>query len=327
MPQMQKSTKFVIMSHFLEHLKGFKMAEKIIQSAIDIAQDFVFIRQPFFDSDSYLFRKGFLNMWAYWEGHDFHMTSFDFYRILMPLQKQSKIIGFVISGTLPTFDSNDPHIHPLESGSGQNLYNPEIHPPKVKDKIFHEVFKEIEVFIFVKKDKESIEKCIALSDNRKIFFDSNNLLPIIRENLRTYNNMGTYGSEIVGEITVGTRIEQFISIPEDLNGNKELNVLIFMATFCRNNHGKLNIYLIQNGLSEKKCVNTLEIKDNEFFKIKFNKNPFKKGHAILIIKSVDNTEGNAVTAYLTNDTSIGTVSINGKLVNKSLVIKTYLTYF
>ncbi len=81
---------------------------------------------------------------------------------------------------------------------------------------------------------------------------------------------------------------------------------------------------MQDNLCEKKCVNTMEIKDNEFFKIKFNKNPFKKGYALIIIESIDGMEGNAVTAYLTKDTSMGHVSIDNKLIDKSLVVKTYL---
>jgi len=204
MHEMQKSVKFVIMSHFLEHLEGFNMAEKVLKSAVDIAQDFIYIKQPFFDSDSYLFKKGFMHMWAYWYGHDFHMTSFDFYRILMPLKLQSKIEGFIISGYNPTVTSDDPLIHPLKSGSGQSNYDPKIHPPKGKNIIFNNVFKELEVFISIKDN--AADKYYPQSTRMgKVIFDSNNTLPLIHGNVRTPDS-GT-----VGKILAGREIKQMIN--------------------------------------------------------------------------------------------------------------------
>ena len=52
------SVRFVMMSHFLEHLPGRNDAVACIKSACNLAREFVFIQQPYFDADGYLFVTG-----------------------------------------------------------------------------------------------------------------------------------------------------------------------------------------------------------------------------------------------------------------------------
>lgn len=49
--QVPNCVRFVIMHHFLEHLSGYRDASKCIKAACVAAREFVYIRQPWFDSD------------------------------------------------------------------------------------------------------------------------------------------------------------------------------------------------------------------------------------------------------------------------------------
>lgn len=171
-PEFKKSVKFVSMIHFLEHLAGFKQAEECIHSAVSIARDFIFIRQPFFDSDIQLYNKGFKFFWSDWVGHPFHMTSFDFHRILMPLQRHSKISSFIMFGNIPIVNSNDPTIHPLNSKIDQHEYDLKKHPPKNNNVNFNNVFRELEVFINLRNKNIVNYHMEKLHGKRKVLFDS-----------------------------------------------------------------------------------------------------------------------------------------------------------
>jgi hypothetical protein len=81
LPQ-QKLVKFVTMSHFLEHLPNVMVAEAMIRRAAEVATDFVFVRQPWFDSDPLLLSHDLKFHWSDWTGHPNKMTSLDFYLIL-----------------------------------------------------------------------------------------------------------------------------------------------------------------------------------------------------------------------------------------------------
>ena len=71
------TVRFVIMSHFLEHLPDCKAAQACIESACGIAEKFVIIRQPYFDADGYLFSLGLKLYWSDWAGHPYHMSSLE----------------------------------------------------------------------------------------------------------------------------------------------------------------------------------------------------------------------------------------------------------
>lgn len=54
-----KSVSFCIMSHFLEHLPGLRVAQKCISSACRVSRDFVYIKPPWFDADFDLWKLGY----------------------------------------------------------------------------------------------------------------------------------------------------------------------------------------------------------------------------------------------------------------------------
>ena len=92
----EKQVRFVMMSHFLEHLSGYNDAYSCIKSACLIAKDFIFIRQPYFDADPFLFSLGLNVYWSGWSGHQNRMTSLEFYLILRELLGEGLIHCFKI---------------------------------------------------------------------------------------------------------------------------------------------------------------------------------------------------------------------------------------
>ena len=54
----EKLVQFTVLSHFLEHVPNWGDVKSFIRKAITISNEFVYIQQPFFDADCYLFDKG-----------------------------------------------------------------------------------------------------------------------------------------------------------------------------------------------------------------------------------------------------------------------------
>ena len=141
--QVKNQVDFTIMSHFLEHLPSVIMASKCIKSGIDVAREFVFIQQPYFDADGYLFHQGFKLFWSDWSGHPNRMTSLEFHNILNPLLKERRISRFGIYLYKPIPNSHDEAIHPLLSPIDQHQWNRKEHKKKphvvFKEKVFAEI--------------------------------------------------------------------------------------------------------------------------------------------------------------------------------------------
>lgn len=144
--------RFVMLCHFLEHLPGLKMTEKALSSAVRSAREFVYIAQPWFDSDGYLFRRGVKVYWSDWHGHPNRMTTLDFHYLLEDLRRREMIEGYRIFARDAIACSNDAAVHPLASPRNQHHYDETLHPPKPKRSIrFKEpVFSEVQVLIDVR---------------------------------------------------------------------------------------------------------------------------------------------------------------------------------
>lgn len=149
LPLQPNPVRYVILSHFLEHLPGLKAAEQALACAIRAAKDFVFVAQPWFDSDGYLFKRGLKLYWSDWHGHPNRMTSLDFHYLLEAFRKNNLIQGYSIFGYGPIYSSRNGAVHPLASPRNQNKYDAAIHHPKPKiPKVFtNEVFTEIQILI------------------------------------------------------------------------------------------------------------------------------------------------------------------------------------
>lgn len=114
--------RFVIMSHFLEHLPTFDLARRIMTSAINTASEFVFIRQPYFEADGYLFGKGLKLYWSDWEGHRNKMSSLDFYRVCERLNASGAFKRFCVARRYPVLSSSDDVIINLHDGHDRHKW-------------------------------------------------------------------------------------------------------------------------------------------------------------------------------------------------------------
>ncbi len=135
-------SRYVIMTHFLEHLKNDDECEVVIRKALQVADEFIFIKHPFFDGDEYLESIGFKFTWSDWPGtHDNKVTKKRLDAVL------DKIGVEYVSGYVnPVIDSSDDKILPFDCPSGQPIYNEQICGKKEIVK-FENVFRETYAFI------------------------------------------------------------------------------------------------------------------------------------------------------------------------------------
>jgi hypothetical protein len=134
-----RSVRFVIMSHVLEHLPGLDLVEGSIRSAARVARDFVYIQGPFFDADQDLARQGLKFYWSDWTGHPCHLTTSQLTRIFRKLGLRDT--RMFVRGAI-THSSNEA-LHPLDSPLDQHGYDPSVHPPKETFQLRVPVFREI----------------------------------------------------------------------------------------------------------------------------------------------------------------------------------------
>jgi hypothetical protein len=164
------TVRFVTMMHFLEHLYTLEMAEKCIRSACSIADEFVFIRQPFFDADDYLAEFGLRLYWSHWHGHRNHMTAADFQRILEDLLSQGQIRRFILFNRTKITDSDDPCVHPLSSPINQHQWEAGKHAPKDYHEFDTGVYREVGAIIQTRAPKLD-EKPLRLLLSCEVFCD------------------------------------------------------------------------------------------------------------------------------------------------------------
>lgn len=149
----QKQVSFVTMSHFLEHLPSVKMAEVMIERGIDVAREFVFIRQPWFDSDGALLLQDLKFYWSDWRGHPNKMTSLDFYLCLKRALAEGTICGFGIYGRTPVSSSTDSSLIPVSAPVDQHRYDSDLHgDKKLGLPLATTAFKEIVVICSITPD-------------------------------------------------------------------------------------------------------------------------------------------------------------------------------
>lgn len=152
-PNTTGTVRFVTMMHFLEHLYSLEMAQQCIRTACSIADEFVFIRQPFFDADEYLERLGFRLYWSHWHGHRNHMKAGDFQELLDDLLAQGKIRRFILFNRAIIPDSDDPCVHPLSSPINQPKWEAGKHDPKEYTQFRIPVYRELGALIHTRSSK------------------------------------------------------------------------------------------------------------------------------------------------------------------------------
>jgi SAM-dependent methyltransferase len=151
--QTEGQVRFAILSHFLEHLPNLAKSLQCVRSAIAVSTDFVYIQQPWFDSDEYLERKGFKLYWSDWTGHRNHMLTRHFATYLDAMQMDGSIAGYTVWGHTPIVDSMSPDVHTLDTPRNQGKWDTAKHGPKPSVTFNPGVFRELHCFIRVRNDK------------------------------------------------------------------------------------------------------------------------------------------------------------------------------
>lgn len=141
------TTRFVVMTHFLEHLPSVGVAGRCIRSAVSAADEFVFVRQPYFDADAYLASLGLRLYWSHWRGHRNHMRAADFQTILTDLLARRKIRRYVLFARTRVTDSFDSALHPISSPMDQHEWRAEKHASKPFFEFPVPVYREIGAII------------------------------------------------------------------------------------------------------------------------------------------------------------------------------------
>ncbi|MBD8524891.1 class I SAM-dependent methyltransferase [Pseudomarimonas arenosa] len=156
-----KFVSFVTMSHVLEHLPSVAAAESFIDKAVEIAHDFVFVRQPWFDADGPLFRLGLKHYWSHWRGHRNKMQCLDFYAILSRILSQGRLIRFDIYGRCVVRSSADGSILPLSAPIDQHAYDKELHGEKPVRPLGFETYREVIVTAQMSAHSGNLEALIS----------------------------------------------------------------------------------------------------------------------------------------------------------------------
>jgi len=141
--QLNNKIKFGVMNHFLEHIPNIQDVNIIVKKACSIIDDFLLIRQPYYDADPYLFSNGFKFYWSNWRGHPNHMTLLEFHNMLMPLVTEGLIKSFSLYGMSPVTSSEDSAIHNIDSMIDQHGWNKKEHTPKRNIEFSIPVYKEV----------------------------------------------------------------------------------------------------------------------------------------------------------------------------------------
>ncbi len=171
----EKLVRFVVLSHFLEHVPGNADVKDFIRKACTISNEFVYIQQPYFDADPYLFERGLKLFWSDWSGHPNRMTSLELWLVLRDLKEEGLPITFSLHAYRLIPDSSDPRIHPLASPVNQFDYTADVHPPKDQFVQFdNNVFYEL-ICLITLPGFDHVEQLKKLRYNRTIIDSSGNM--------------------------------------------------------------------------------------------------------------------------------------------------------
>ena len=205
-----KSIRFVTMIDFLEHLPSVNDAKRTIQAACAAATDFVFIRQPWFDADSYLFSLGLKLYWSDWTGHPNAMTSLEFYRVVSSIPE---VQSWWLFGCDPIEDSNNSAVHPLSSNADQGEWNPEKHPPKNIVSFDQPVYRQIMCVISLKENIASKHLVRQMGRRKQIFHMKKDKIYSVGPMLTGLNNQKMI---IAGLFIKASRDGAKVKLPESM---------------------------------------------------------------------------------------------------------------
>ena len=167
--QFTGKVRFSTMIHFLEHLPSIEAARKVTATALSISRDFLYVRQPWFDSDGDLLRRGLKLYWSHWRGHPLPMTTLQAYGLFDDLVRTRRCSRFAIYGRGPITHSGNEAVLPLAAPSDSHQYEPARDGPKPSLPL-EGVFTEL-VVVAAPRHGERIADGLA-GDRLKLLYDS-----------------------------------------------------------------------------------------------------------------------------------------------------------
>ena len=168
----EKLVSFTTIFHLLEHLESTKQAKDFILKACHVSRQNIYLRQPFFDADPWLFHKGLKTYYSHWTGHKNLMTTPVLYYILNDMLTRGIIKNFIIAYKELIESSNSEMIHPLSSPIDSLRYDKANHPPKPAKIVFNEIPIYFEIIACIDIDGGGYGKLWPKFKPDKIVFDS-----------------------------------------------------------------------------------------------------------------------------------------------------------
>lgn len=119
------SVRFCTALDFLEHLPSIEDAGAVIQSAVRLARDFVFIALPNFDNEALLRQIKLKRYYTDWSGHSLHLRTTQLDEMLQATGHTARVFRY---GEM--FDTWDRSIIPLSAPRNSSFYDPGSFDPK-----------------------------------------------------------------------------------------------------------------------------------------------------------------------------------------------------
>jgi hypothetical protein len=150
------AVEFSIVSDFLEHLGTQDNARAVVESAVRVARDFVYIAYPDFDNEHKLRELGLKRYYADWSGHNLHLRSLTLAKMVADIGSDFKIfkLGEV-------FDSYDRSILPTSAPRNSSFYEPELHGAKIFAKFPRKIFYNRIICLILKSDRYTIDELLV----------------------------------------------------------------------------------------------------------------------------------------------------------------------
>ncbi|MBO0906607.1 class I SAM-dependent methyltransferase [Jiella sonneratiae] len=147
--------RYVTMINFLEHLPSPELGEAMIESAVRVASDFVFILGPDFEGAAALRENGLKKYFADWSGHTWH------HRTHQLAQAFGKFpdYRFMLIQTNRIHDSYNHVIHPINATRNSGPYDANEHPEKPFIKFKQKIFGTI-VAVLAKHEEIDIDRIL-----------------------------------------------------------------------------------------------------------------------------------------------------------------------
>jgi hypothetical protein len=127
----------------LQYVTGPEFVEAYIARAARWARDFVFIRMPSFEDESYLRAVGLKFFWHDWTQVRSHVRLDQLTTLLRALGLDAISVIY----RRPALSSDSPSILPLAAPVNQGEYDPILHGPKPAVTFPHSLFEQIDVYI------------------------------------------------------------------------------------------------------------------------------------------------------------------------------------